>query len=139
MSPQAARFLRIVADVALVVAATLGAMKLFELGLRELAATQFWKIWAGEHSVTGRLVPMLGIAVACGFVVGIVLGGFAGGRALRLAYWTGAIVVVADFGGTLLVDGVHGLSSFTLAPLAIAVGLVPGAALGGKLMPSPAK
>src|SRR5262249_27677857 len=120
-------------------AATLGVMKLFALGLRELAATPFWKSWSAEHSVSGRLVPMLGIAVACGFLVGIVLGGFAGGRALRLAYWTGAIVVALDFGGTLLIEGMHGLSSFTLAPLAIAVGLVPGAALGGKLMPSPAK
>jgi hypothetical protein len=140
MTPQAARIVRIAVDVLLVVAVTLGVMKLFEFGLQQLATTQFWKTWSGEHSVTGRLVPTLGIAVACGFFGGLVLGGFAGGRALRLAYWTAAVVLVVDCGATLLADGIQGLASgFALAPLGIAVGLIPGAALGGKLMPSAAE
>ena len=140
MSPKAARIARIAVDVLLVVAVTLGVMKLFELGLQQFASTQFWKTWAAQHSVTGKLVPTLGIAVACGFLGGLVLGGFAGGRALRLAYWAGAIVVVVDYGAMLIADGLDGLATgFALAPLAIAVGLIPGAALGGKLMPSAQK
>jgi len=140
MSPRAVRFVRISVDVLLVVAVTLGVMKLFELGLQQLATTQFWKTWSGDRSVTGRLVPTLGIAVACGFFGGLVLGGFAGGRALRLGYWTAAVVLVVDYGATLLAEGPGGLGNgFVLAPLGIAVGLIPGAALGGKLMPSAAK
>jgi hypothetical protein len=135
VSPRAARIARIAVDVLLVVAVTIGVMKLFELGLQQLAATQFWKTWSGQNSVTGRLVPTLGIAVACGFFGGLVLGGLAGGRALRLGYWTAAVVLVVDYGATLLVDGPGSLGNgFAVAPLGIAVGLIPGAALGGKLM-----
>lgn len=140
MSPQTARAARIVLDLVLVAAAVLGTMKLFQLGLQELAATQFWKTWAAQHSIVGRLVLTLAIAVACGFFVGGVLGGLVGGRALTLAFSAGSIIIVLDFGGTIITDGPRGLATFfALAPLANAFGLYLGAVAGGKLMPSPAK
>ena len=138
--PQAARIARIALDLVLVAAAVVGTTKLFQLGLREFAATQFWKTWAAQHSIVGRLVPTLAIAVACGFLLGVVLGGFAGGRALKLAFWAGSIIIALDFGVTLYTDGPKGLATlFALAPLCIAFGLCFGAVAGGKLMPSPAK
>ena len=115
-------------------------MKLFELGLQEFATTQFWKTWAAQHSIVGRLVPTLAIAVACGLLAGLFLGGVAGGRGLHLAFWAGSIIIVLDFGGTIVTDGPRGLATFfALAPLCNALGLYLGAAAGGKLMPSPAK
>ena len=137
---QSARIARIALDLVLVAAAVVGTMKLFQLGLQELAATQFWKTWAAQHSIAGRLVPTLAIAAACGFFAGIVLGGFAGGRGLSLAFWAGSIIVAVDFVGTIVTDGPKGLATlFALAPLCIAFGLCFGAVAGGKLMPSPAK
>ena len=137
---QSARIARIALDLVLVAAAVLGTMKLFQLGLQELAATQFWKTWAARHSIAGRVVPTLAIAVACGFLAGVVLGGFAGGRALNLAFWAGSIIIALDFGVTLYTDGPKGLATlFALAPLGNALGLYLGAMAGGKLMPSPAK
>ena len=134
MSPQAARIARIALDVLLVAAAAIGAITLFEIGLQQLEAMQFWKTWTGQHSATGSLVPTLGIAVACGFLGGLVLGGLAGVRALRLGYVTAAVVLVVEYGATLLTGGPGSLGNgFALAPLGIAVGLIPGAALGGKL------
>jgi len=134
------RTARIAVDLVLVAAAVLGTMKLFQLGLQELATTQFWKTWAAQHSIAGRLVPTLAIAVACGFLAGIVLGGFVGGRALTLAFWAGSIIVVVDFVGTIVTVGPKGLATlFALAPLGNALGLYLGAVVGGKLMPSPAK
>jgi hypothetical protein len=140
MSPLAARIGRIALDVVLVVAVSIGTIKLFELGLRELAATTFWKTWAVEHSIAGRLVPALGIALACGFLGGIVLAGLVGGRAHVLGYWAGSIMVAMDFGGTIAGEGFQGLLNvFALAPVCVAAGLIAGAALGGRLMPSPQK
>ena len=115
-------------------------MKLFELGLRQLAGTALWKTWAAEHSGAARLVPALPVAVACGLLAGLVLGGFAGSRALSLACWAGAAVIVLDLGAMIVADGPTGvLTAFALAPLCVALGLVLGAALGAKLMPVPAK
>lgn len=140
MAPKAARIARIALDLVLVAAAVLGAMKLFELGLHQLAATAFWKAWAAEHSGAGKLAPTLGIAVACGLLVGLVLGGIAGARAWLLACWASAAVIVLDFGAMIMAEGPGGvLTVFGLAPLCISVGLLLGAAAGGKLMPSPAK
>jgi len=134
------RIARIAVDLVLVAAAVVGTMKLFQLGLQELATTQFWKTWAAQHSIAGRLIPTLAIAVASGFFMGFVLGGFAGGRALTLAFWAGSIIIVLDFGVTILTDGPKGLATFfALAPFCIAFGLYFGAVAGGKLMPSPAK
>jgi hypothetical protein len=138
MSPQTVRIARIAADVVLVVAVAIGTMKLYELGLRELAATGFWKSWIAGHSSAARLAPALAIALACGLVGGIVLGGFAGLRALFLGVWSGVLVVALDFGGMIVADGLKGiLSGFALAPLCIALGMVLGAAAGGKLMAGP--
>ena len=115
-------------DVLLVAAVSIGAIKLFELGLREFAATAFWKDWAAGHAFAGRLVPALAIAAACGCFAGLVLGGF-----------SAAVVVALDFGGTLVSDGPRGLlTGFALAPVCIGLGLLAGAALGRKLMPDPA-
>ena len=140
MSSQTARAARIALDLVLVVAVTLGAMKLFELGLQQLGATAFWKTWAAQHSIVGRLIPTLALAVACGLLAGLVLGGFTGPRGLVLAFWAGSIIVVVDFGGTIMTVGPKGLASlFALAPVFIAFGLYLGAVSGGKLMPSPPK
>jgi len=140
VSPQTARAARVALDLVLIAAATLGAMKLFELGLQQLAGTTFWKTWTAEHSGAGRLVPALPIAVACGLLPGLVLGGFAGSRAWLLACWAGAAVVVLDLGAMIVADGPAGvLTAFALAPLCVALGLPVGAALGTKLMPAPAK
>ena len=140
MSTQTARAARVALDLVLIAAATLGAMKLFELGLQQLAATAFWKTWAAEHTASGKFVPTLAIGVACGLLVGLVLGGFAGSRARLLACWAGAAVVVLDLGAMIVADGPAGvLTAFALAPLCVALGLPVGAALGTKLMPAPAK
>ena len=140
MSPQAARAARIAFDVLLVAAAVLGSMKLFELGLQQLAATGFWKTWAAQHSIVGRLIPTLAVAVACGLLAGLVLGGFAGGRGLVLAFWAGSIIIVVDLGGTFMTAGPKGWATlFALAPVFIAFGIYLGAVAGGRLMPSPAK
>ena len=138
VSPLHARIVRIALDVVLIAAISIGAMKLFELGLHELAATAFWKTWAAQHSTAGRLVPALGVALACGCLGGIVLGGFAGGRARVLGCFAGLVVIALDFGGTIASEGLSGLmNGFALAPLCIALGLLAGAALGGKLMRGP--
>jgi len=132
-------WLALAVDVLLVAAVSIGAIKLFELGLREFAATAFWKDWAAGHAFAGRLVPALAIAAACGCFAGLVLGGFAGARALRLGGFAAAVVVALDFGGTLVSDGPRGLlTGFALAPVCIGLGLLAGAALGRKLMPDPA-
>jgi hypothetical protein len=140
VSPQAARAARIALDIVLVAAALLGAMKLFELGLQQLAGTAFWKTWAAQHSIVGRLIPTLAVAVACGLLAGLVLGGFAGARGLVLAFWAGSIVILVDLGGTFMTVGPKGWATlFALAPLGIAFGIYLGAVAGGKLMPSPAR
>jgi hypothetical protein len=134
------RAARIALDVVLVAATVFGAMKLFELGLQQLGATAFWKTWAAQHSIVGRLIPTLAVAVGCGLLGGLVLGGFSGARGLVLAFWAGSIIVVVDFGGTIMTVGPKGLATlFALAPVFIAFGLYVGAVSGGKLMPSPAK
>ena len=126
---------RIARDVLLAAAACVGALELFYWALEQWAALRIWEPWVIEYPVLGFVGPFGVIALACGVVVGLIVGAFVRLNSLLVAAWAGALAWILSFGAALVVGGISfvvGNYAVIAAPL-LAVGLLAGALLGRRV------
>jgi hypothetical protein len=120
---------RIARDVFFAAATFVSVLELFYWALAQWATLRIWEPWVVEYPVLGYAGPFAAIALACGTVVGLIVGVLVRANPLRIAAWAGAIACVVSFGSALIVGGlsfVMGTYSEIAAPL-LAVGLLAGA------------
>jgi hypothetical protein len=123
---------RIARDVLPAAAACVGALELFDLALAQWATLRIWEPWVIEYPVLGFIGPFGAIALACGVIVGLIVGVLVRPNSLLVAAWAGALTCVLSFGAALMVGGISFVVSnyaVIAAPL-LAVGLLAGALLG---------
>ena len=126
---------RIARNVLLAAFACVGALELFYWALAQWAALRIWEPWVIEYPVLGFVGPFGAIALACGVVVGLIVGAFVRPNSLLVAAWAGALAWILSFGAALVVGGISfvvGNYAVIAAPL-LAVGLLAGALLGRHL------
>jgi len=129
------RYARLAYSAVFAVLACVGAIQLFDLVLKQYVVTEFMERCITLYPVAGTYVPFVGIGVASGAFVGLVVGALAGTAAAPIAASAGLGACVLHFLTASLVGGVWWAvtnPALLVAP-SIATGLLLGALLGRKI------